>query len=717
MSIKTKNLLSCLFFRPWLMVPFGMWIAVSVIYYWWLISRISLLETQNNVFKTQLRLSQTVMKQLSVESGSNYEVPVIPDAIGTLCETVHIALVCMAKCTRLITPMLKSILYHRQNPIHFHLVVDTSAQNTFTKLFDSWDLPDVKYSCYNAEERLVQVEWIPNSHYSGAYSLLKLLFPDILPDTLSQAIVLDSDLTFMCDVAELWSMFRNMTDDQFIGLVENESDWYLDTAKHWPAIGRGYNTGVMLLDLKKIRTNTDWTRLWQDAVNDNIDRLKKTTLADQDVINGVIKKEPRFLYNISCQYNVQMSTHTLAKNCYGENMNNVKIIHWNSPLKYKVRVRDVDFFREIHQAYANFDGNLLRQKLHRCSLIEPSTYKMNHSDLCLSFRAAQRVKLRTHLYYMDYSYVAVDSFDVTLVLQLSMDRLQFLERLVKYWEGPLSVAIYLSDCELTKLESFIRDWSDTLSSRKNIGYHLVFKHDDVHYPVNYLRNVALENVNTPYVFLMDVDFVPMVGLYEHLRKAIQLISPYPQKKALVVAAFETQRYRAVPPRSKAALLARLGARGPPDLAPFRAREWPRGHRATNYTRWATATAPYEVEWQTDYEPYLVVHRSVPKYDTRFSGFGWNKVSHSVELRAQGYRAVVLPGAFVLHTPHAPSHDITAFRADPHYRICLALLKQEFMDDLKRKYNVTFDDSSKTDPLYLGQAKSLILNQAKDNDVN
>lgn len=52
----------------------------------------------------------------------------------------------------------------------------------------------------------------------------------------------------------------------------------------------------------------------------------------------------------------------------------------------------------------------------------------------------------------------------------------------------------------------------------------------VHYPVNYLRNVALENVNTPYVFLMDVDFVPMAGLYDHLRSAIQLVNPYPQKK-------------------------------------------------------------------------------------------------------------------------------------------------------------------------------------------
>ncbi|CAB3225466.1 unnamed protein product [Arctia plantaginis] len=701
MIIRSKNVFSCLYFRPRLGIPLGLWIAVSVMYYWWLISRISLLETQNKVFKSQLKLSQ------------EYDVPPGPAALGTLCETVDIALVCMGKCTRLITPMLKSLLHHRQNPLHFHFVVDSTSQHAISVLFDTWDLPDVKYTCYNAQSKLSEVQWIPNAHYSGVFGLAKLLYPDILPSSLNQVIVLDSDLTFLCDVAELWNMFKNMTDDKFIGLVENESNWYYYNGKRWPALGRGFNTGVMLLDLKKLRRNTDWNSLWRDAVNSNIDTLKETTLADQDVINAIIKSHPNFVFNMSCQYNIQMSTKTIAKDCYGEDRNNVKIIHWNSPMKYDIRVRDSDFFKKIHQSYVNFDGNLLKNKLHTCSQIEAVTYKMNHSDLCISFRAAQRIKLRTHLYYMDYDHVDIGDFDVTLVLQLSMDRLQFLERLVKYWDGPLSVAIYLSDCEVTKLESFIRDWSDTLSIRKNIGYHLVFKHDTVHYPVNYLRNVALENVNTPYVFLMDVDFVPMPGLYEHLRNAIQLVNPYPQKKCLVVAAFESQRYRTSPPRSKAALLARLAS----DVAPFRAREWPRGHRATDYARWADATAPYEVEWQSDYEPYLVVHRSIPKYDTRFSGFGWNKVSHSVELRAQGYRAVVLPGAFVLHTPHAPSHDITAFRADPHYRICLALLKQEFMDDLKRKYNVTFDDSPKSDGIYLGQAKSLILNQANDNEVN
>ncbi|XP_026751626.1 xylosyl- and glucuronyltransferase LARGE2s-like [Galleria mellonella] len=710
MNIRSKNVVSWLFLRPWLGVPLGIWIAVSVVYYWWLISRISVLETQNKVFKTQLRLSQSVMRQMSVDSVTTYKVPFIPDTMGTLCETVHIAMVCMGKCMRLVTPMIKSLLHHRQNPLHFHFIVDGTSQEITNILFDTWDLPDVKYTCYDAQNWLPQVRWIPNSHYSGIYGLVKLLFPSILPNSLKQVIVLDSDLTFLCDIAELWNLFRNMSNDQFIGLVENESDWYYDTVKHWPALGRGFNTGVMLLNLQKSR-DADWTALWHDAINENLDRLKHTTLADQDVINAVIKNNPSIVYNVSCQYNVQMSTKTMAKNCYGEDGAYVKIIHWNSPTKYNIRTRDSDFFRQIHQSYVNFDGNLLKEKLHRCSQEDVVTYKMNHSDLCLSFRAAQRVKLRTHVYYMEYSYSDIDNFDVTLVVQLSMDRLQFLERLVKYWEGPLSAAIYLSDCDVAKFESFISDWSDTLSTRRNIGYHLVFKHDSVHYPVNYLRNVALEHVNTPYVFLMDVDFVPMVGLYEHLRDAIRIINPYPQKKCLVVAAFETQRYRASPPRSKAALVARLAA----DVAPFRAREWPRGHRATDYSRWASATAPYEVEWQSDYEPYLVVHRTVPKYDTRFSGFGWNKVSHSVSLRALRYRPVVLPGAFVVHTPHAPSRDITAFRADPHYRICLALLKQEFMDDLKRKYNVTFDEPSKPDSLYLGQAKSLLLNMAKDGD--
>jgi len=31
-----------------------------------------------------------------------------------------------------------------------------------------------------------------------------------------------------------------------------------------------------------------------------------------------------------------------------------------------------------------------------------------------------------------------------------------------------------------------------------------------HYPVNYLRNIALNNARTQFIFLTDIDFLPMV---------------------------------------------------------------------------------------------------------------------------------------------------------------------------------------------------------------
>ena len=41
------------------------------------------------------------------------------------------------------------------------------------------------------------------------------------------------------------------------------------------------------------------------------------------------------------------------------------------------------------------------------------------------------------------------------------------------------------------------------------------------YPINYLRNVALNNSVTDYVFLSDVDFIPVPGLHPYLQQNIE----------------------------------------------------------------------------------------------------------------------------------------------------------------------------------------------------
>ena len=53
-----------------------------------------------------------------------------------------------------------------------------------------------------------EVSWIPNKHYSGSYGLMKLVLTKTLPANLERVIVLDTDITFATDIAELWAVFH-----------------------------------------------------------------------------------------------------------------------------------------------------------------------------------------------------------------------------------------------------------------------------------------------------------------------------------------------------------------------------------------------------------------------------------------------------------------------------------------------------------------------------
>lgn len=75
---------------------------------------------------------------------------------------------------------------------------------------------------------------------------------------------------------------------------------------------------------------------------------------------------------------------------------------------------------------------------------------------------------------MEYRYDSDGSADVTLVAQLSVDRLHLLEGLVQHWAGPISLAVYLSDAETRQFINFIEE-TEILSARKNVAYHVVFK--------------------------------------------------------------------------------------------------------------------------------------------------------------------------------------------------------------------------------------------------
>ncbi|XP_046458581.1 LARGE xylosyl- and glucuronyltransferase 2-like [Daphnia pulex] len=661
----------------------------------------SYLEMKNELIKMKnenLKLKVQVNQQYE-QPEINLDAPIVPsdqlkpcakDAsiLVKRCEIIHVAIVCAGyDASRAVSTLIKSLLFYRKNPIHLHFIADAIAENILKTLFQTWDIPHMNYSFYSADELTSDVAWIPNKHYSGVYGLLKLTLPKVLPQSVDKVIVFDCDVTFSADIADLWAVISSFSSSQAIGLVENQSDWYLGKLwknyEPWPALGRGFNTGVIAMDLKKLRS-LNWNQLWLLTAEKDLVSHYFTSLADQDIFNAVLFQEPHLVYRLPCQYNVQLSDNTRSESCYSE-VADLKIIHWNSPKKLKVKNKHSDFFRNFYYTFVGFDGNFLRRQLFHCNDSGFNQSSVDdlpvEDDACYEVRKARDAKYRTHLFYLSYDAGKIDDNDITWVAQLSLDRLQMIEPLCRLWEGPISLALYLSDTEADQFHSFVTE-SHYLNSRTNIGYHVVYKQGSL-YPVNLLRNVALEQASTPFVFLCDIDFLPMPNLYNTLKKAVQSLKVATENKALVVPAFESQRYQTKVPRTKAEVIAALDMG---DLLTFRYHDWALGHAATNFPMWRTATIPYKIKWEPNFEPYVVVRRDVTRYDPRFLGFGWNKVSHSMELHAQHYEFQVLPNAFIVHLPHSPSVDISKYRGSSQYRKCSESLKSEFIVDLKKRYS-------------------------------
>ena len=129
--------------------------------------------------------------------------------------------------------------------------------------------------------------------------------------------------------------------------------------------------------------------------------------------------------------------------------------------------------------------------------------------------------------------------DVTLVTQGSTNRIAALNSQLEVWPGPVVAvfAIYNNSAETRasapgELKS-LKDAANTWKSRTNVRIMVMFLERAVGddfisaqmktmgqlglYPVNAMRNLALDEARTNWVFPLDMDFIPSARLYEMLR--------------------------------------------------------------------------------------------------------------------------------------------------------------------------------------------------------
>lgn len=116
-------------------------------------------------------------------------------------------------------------------------------------------------------------------------------------------LYVDTDTLFLAPPELIWDEFKNMNSTQLAALSPEHEDpntgWYNRFAKH-PYYGKlGVNSGVMLMNLTRMREFR-----WTDYVIPIHKEYKlKITWGDQDIINIIFHFHPERLYIYPCRYN------------------------------------------------------------------------------------------------------------------------------------------------------------------------------------------------------------------------------------------------------------------------------------------------------------------------------------------------------------------------------------------------------------------------------
>ncbi|GFR90840.1 glucoside xylosyltransferase 1-like [Elysia marginata] len=195
-----------------------------------------------------------------------------------VCGTRSQETITMLKSASMVTPLNVTLV--------FHIFAEPEIQKFFQIELDAWPFVQrtrLSYHIYNVT--------FPDSSTTNAWKKLfkpcasqRLFLPNLLR-SVQRLIYVDTDTVFLESLAHLWSMFDDFNSTQLAGLVgEAEAGfaaWYNRFANH-PYYGKyGLNSGVMLMDLERLR-HTSWLSDMQRLFHQY--RLS-LPWGDQDLIN------------------------------------------------------------------------------------------------------------------------------------------------------------------------------------------------------------------------------------------------------------------------------------------------------------------------------------------------------------------------------------------------------------------------------------------------
>eukprot|EP00658_Telonema_sp_P-2_P072904 TRINITY_DN6198_c0_g1_i1.p1 TRINITY_DN6198_c0_g1~~TRINITY_DN6198_c0_g1_i1.p1 ORF type:complete len:282 (-),score=36.45 TRINITY_DN6198_c0_g1_i1:598-1443(-) len=244
--------------------------------------------------------------------------------------------------------------------------------------------------------------------------------------------------------------------------------------------------------------------------------------------------------------------------------------------------------------------------------------------------------------------------------------------------------------------------------REHASVHYMFANSSDGYPVNHLRNFAIEHMScrTKWTFPLDADFVPGAGtdprpgqgwvVHDQMLADLEAARTKVDDKTTVflVPGFECDYFPCVH-RTKPKLLEAVSGGA---TRPVLKRSFFLAHENVDYPQWYAASAPYSVRYDFFFEPYYAgLTEHYVEYNEGFSFYGHDKASHTYELMARGWGMAVLPHSFAVHGKHEDNWSAKPDRPAVYRRIAAHMremfYKYKFWPELPSEhwFNKIFTD--------------------------
>ncbi|XP_037952032.1 glucoside xylosyltransferase 1 [Teleopsis dalmanni] len=246
----------------------------------------------------------------------------------TISNALHIAVVACGQRLEETLVMIKSALLYNEPTQLLKFLIFTED-----KLFDAFREKLSDWQALQMFEFEILPLRFPSNQKEEWYSLFKpcaaqrLFLPTLLSDV-DSILYVDTDILFFSPVSDIWDFFNRFNSTQLAALVAEHEDsnigWYNRFARH-PYYGKlGVNSGVMLMNLTRMRTFG-----WNEKILPIYKEYKlRITWGDQDIINILFYYHPEKLYLMPCNYNYR-ADHCMYMNVCDISKNGVKILHGN----------------------------------------------------------------------------------------------------------------------------------------------------------------------------------------------------------------------------------------------------------------------------------------------------------------------------------------------------------------------------------------------------